>query len=159
MFNVFLSKFKNHNNKVRVKKYLSNDFFEMNKQMTKTEKIINVYGKSITDNAGNLVYRESTLKNSRKEIEVAFKTYVEYIVWTDYPIDDIKNMLIDTYGSLSLFINDNKANYINLEYLKHKKGSNDEIFKDIMKEIGVLNSKKLTRMVYFTEYIDILRNK
>mgnify|MGYP000947003691 CR=1 FL=1 len=159
---ILFEKFFNSSSKVKIKRYLNEtDFIELHRQMEKAEKIINNYGKSITSNQGNIVFRKSSLLNTKKEIEIAFKTYVEGCIKYDCWNDSLKIPLIDTYGSLALFVDNATSDHINLEFRRCKENNyaDKKICDEIIKTVIMYNGDKLSRMTYFEKYIDALKEK
>ena len=143
--------------KVKVKRYLTTrDLAENYRMLGKAEKIINNYGKSLVLNEGNVVFRMSTLLNTKKEIEIAIKTFLE--VNYDLGENDLNN-LIDAFGSLALFIDNAKSDHINLEYRRSGETKNyDETYNKIITQIQKLNMEKLARMTYLREYAEVLKD-
>lgn len=155
----FIQKLLTPSYKVKVKRYLTtNDLGEMYSQMGKVEKIVNNYGRSLTLNDGNVVFRMSTLFNTKKEIEIAIKTFLE----VNYDLDegDLNN-LVDAYGSLAYFINNAKADHVNLEFRRCKDGNNvdQEFCKKIISDINHLLGEKISRMTYLRQYNEALKEK
>lgn len=148
-----LFKKKNKKEKLPLK---SKDFVE---RLNNAEKIINNYGTSIVENKGRYLFKESTLRNSKKDIVTAYKVYVEELIKNNLYNEDNESALIDTFGSLEFFVDDSLAESINLEYLRDSSLENgdSEYFSETMKVILKYNGRKLNRMEYFTEYINNLK--
>jgi capsule polysaccharide modification protein KpsS len=134
-------------------------YFKTSSNKSSHDEIMNSYGKSLEFNTGVVVFKNSSLANTKEEIEDALKNFAKESIKNHSLNDSIINILSGSYGNLALFVEDEIAERRNKSFKEtNEKNNNDtDETKDILNEIMRYNSDKLTRMVYFEKYIKELK--
>ena len=136
------------------------NFKEVDERNRKIEKIVNNYGKSLTLNDGLIVFRNSTLFDSKEVIETAIKDYVKAIILNQNWNSELRHQLMVAYASLAFFDDDKIANYLNSESTRMGAGKlESEQSKELMSKLQTYQREHLRRVFEYENYVKQLEKE